>query len=296
MNLNQLKLFYQAVKSGSLSAAAQELHITQPAVTKGIQRLQEHYEVKLVHRMGKKLTLTRAGASLYAVSEKIFEMEQKAEDCLREYRKEETSRLRIDASESFGAYYLPEVINRFNHLFPNVRVTVDVLPNRRVVENTAGLNNDLGFISQSIAHPKLFSVAIAKEELVFIVPPAHPLAEKEKMVPADLSDQTIIMHEDGSALHEKINRLMAANRIVYTTPLTLSNNEAIKRAVAGGSGITLISRKVASEEIRTGRLKAVGMEGSAISRKFYMIHHKEKHLFTNLQSFMDLMIRCVDSQ
>jgi len=291
VNLNQLKLFYQAVKSGSLSTAARELNITQPAVTKGIQRLQEHYEVKLVHRLGKRLTLTKAGNSLFAISEKIFEMEQKAEDSLREYREGETARLRIHASESFGAYYLPEVINRFNQSFPDVRVKVDVLPNRRVIENTAEMKNDLGFVSQPISHKKLTSVEVAEDELVFIVPPGHPLAGKEVLAPEDLAGQTIIMHEDGSVIQDAIHRLMAVNRISYTTPMTLSNNEAIKRAVAGGAGITLISKKVAAEEIRTGRLKAVLMAEPDNARKFYMLRHKEKHVFSTLKSFMDLMAR-----
>lgn len=291
MNLNQLKLFYQAVKSGSLSSAARELHITQPAVTKGIQRLQEHYEVKLFHRLGKRLTLTPAGEALFDVSEKIFEMAKKAEDCLHEFREAETARLRIHASESFGAYYLPDIINRFNQAFPKVRVTVDILPNRHVVDNTADLKNDLGFISQPIVHKKLTSVEVAEDELVFIVPPGHPLEGKGALVPEDLAGQTLIMHEDGSVIQDMIHQLMAVNRITCTTSMTLSNNEAIKRAVEGGAGITLISQKVVSEEIRTGRLTALKLHESTNSRTFYMICHREKYISTTLQAFMDLVVQ-----
>ena len=86
MNLNQLKIFYLAAKKGSLSAAAESLCITQPAVTKGIQRLQEHYEIKLFNRFGKKMALTDAGEVLYGIAESIFEMENQAEESLRGLR------------------------------------------------------------------------------------------------------------------------------------------------------------------------------------------------------------------
>ena len=86
MNLNQLKIFYFAAKNSSLSAAAQELFITQPAVTKGIQRLQEHYEIKFVDFVGKKLVLTDAGEVLYQIAEKIFELENQAEESIRDFQ------------------------------------------------------------------------------------------------------------------------------------------------------------------------------------------------------------------
>jgi DNA-binding transcriptional LysR family regulator len=113
VNLNQLKLFYLAIKRQSLSNAAAELNITQPAVSKGIQRLQAYYEIKLVERLGKKLVLTKAGAALYEIADKIFAMEKLAEESIRSFRVKEGDQLRIHASESFGAYYLPVLINHF---------------------------------------------------------------------------------------------------------------------------------------------------------------------------------------
>ena len=126
MNLNQLKLFYLTFKRNSLSNAAAELNITQPAVTKGIQRLQEYYEIKFVERLGKKLVLTKAGTALYEIADKIFTMEKLAEESIRSFRIEEGGQLRIHASESFGAYYLPAFVNQFKALNPTIRVKVDI--------------------------------------------------------------------------------------------------------------------------------------------------------------------------
>ena len=86
MNLNQLKIFYMTAKKGNLSVAAQELFISQPAVTKGIQRLQEFYDIKFIDHIGKKLTLTDAGEVLYEIAEKIFELESRAEESIRDFQ------------------------------------------------------------------------------------------------------------------------------------------------------------------------------------------------------------------
>ena len=144
MNLNQLKLFYVAVKQKNLTHAAAELNITQPAVTKGIQRLQEHYEVVLVHKLGKNMELTPAGDNLFQIATKIFELEKLADDCMADFQKENVKHVKIGASESFGAYYLPEFINQFNHKAPNVQVTLEILSNQQVVENTIDLKIDIG--------------------------------------------------------------------------------------------------------------------------------------------------------
>jgi DNA-binding transcriptional LysR family regulator len=113
VNLNQLKIFYFAAKNSNLSAAADELYITQPAVTKGIQRLQEYYDIKFVDFVGKKLILTDTGEILYKIAEKIFEMESQAEESIRDFQQRQRGHIRILSSESFGEYYLPQIIIPF---------------------------------------------------------------------------------------------------------------------------------------------------------------------------------------
>lgn len=289
MNLNQLKLFHLAVKRESLSRAARELNITQPAVTKGIQRLQEFYEVKLVQQIGKKPVLTPAGQALYEITERIFELEKLAEACLLEHQQQQSAHLRIHASESFGVYYLPPVINRFNQSNPHVQVTVEILPNSLVVDNTVNLLNDLGFVSLPVKNKKLTVHGVVDEELVIIMPPDHVLADRAVLEPGDLQGQVMIMHEEGSFFQEVIKTMVAEKGVALSMPITLSNNEAIKRAVEGRAGITLISRKAAEAEIRSGRLKAIPLASSPGYRRFFMIHHREKPVSPAMQHLLDLI-------
>ena len=175
MNLNQLKIFYTAVKEGNLSAAAELLFITQPAVTKSIQRLQEHYELKFIDYVGRKLVLTDAGQALYKIAENIFEMENYAEESIKDFKERKRGHIRILASESFGDYYLPEVVIPFCKAHPLVQVSMNILPTDLVVENTAGLKCDVGFISYAVRHEKLTVREVLEDELVIITSKRHPL-------------------------------------------------------------------------------------------------------------------------
>ena len=291
MNLNQLKIFYLAAKKRNLSVAAAELFITQPAVTKGIQRLQEYYDMKFVNHIGKKLVLTDAGEVLYEIAEKIFELESKAEESIRDFQERKRGRIRILSSESFGDYYLPRIIIPFSKAYPLVRITMNILPTEQVIENTATLNNDLGFISYPVEHKKLLVKEVLEDQLVIITPPDHPLDRYPMLEPSNLEDQLLIMHETGSAPRKALENYIRKNDLSVSIHLELSSNRAIKRAVEDGIGIALISRKVANEEIRNKRLRAIPLSDRSMTRKFYMVHHQDKYLSKSLQNFIDMVFK-----
>lgn len=291
MNLNQLKIFYFAVKSGNLSTAAEQLFITQPAVTKGIQRLQEYYELKFIDYVGKKLVLTDAGEVLFKIAEKIFDMETHAEESIRDFQQRKRGRIRILSSESFGDYYLPEVIIPFCKAYPLVQVSMNILPTELVVENTASLNCDIGFISYPVDHEKLVVREVLEDELVIITPRRHLLAGRHRLRPRDLEGQPLIMHEEESAPRRAIDDFVQRHGINIKIPMELSSNRAIKRAVEHGIGIALISRKVAKEEIEQRRLVALSLGDPVMKRKFFLVHHRDKYISESLQRLMDMVFK-----
>ena len=289
MNLNQLKIFYLAVKHGNLSSAGKKLNITQPAVTKGIQRLQEFYDIQLLNRFGKRLVLTDAGEALFEIAEKIFELDRLAEDCVRDFQLNERGHIRIDASESFGAYYLPTIVNPFSLDNPNLRISVNILPNEQIVENAAALKNDLGFISFAVENEKISTHEILEDRFVVIAPLNHPFASKKILDPSDLEGQSMVVHEIGSVPHQAVERLVREYNLSVSTPLELSSNRAIKKAVESGSGIAIVTHKVAYEEVRLGTLAAIPLSDASYTRKFFMVHHKDKYISKNLQAFIDIV-------
>ena len=290
MNLNQLKLFYLSIKHQSLSDAAAELNITQPAVTKGIKRLQEYYEIRFVERVGKRLELTKAGQALYDMADNIFTMEKVAEERIRSFQIEQGQQIRIHTSESFGAYYLPAIIHQFKTVNPDISVKVDILPTGKVVETTIALQSDIGFISYPVNHNKLILQEVLEEKLLIIVSPGHRLDAKTTLTPHDLEGEAMIMHEQGSALQRAIDVFMDSQDVRVSKHLEFSNNEAIKRAVAEGDGIALISEKVVDEEIRSGKLIAIPLAGPPVTRTFYMIQRKDKFVSRPLASLLEVIL------
>ena len=256
MNLNQLKIFYLTAKHGSLSAAAEALYITQPAVTKGIQRLQEHYEIKLFNRFGKKMALTDAGEVLYGIAESIFEMENQAEESLRDFQQRKRGFIRILSSESFGAYYLPFILDRFSRVNPEIRVSMETLPTELIVEKTAMLANDIGFISYPVPHKKLIAREVLEDSYQIIVPPGHPLATKSFIEPEDLAGHpSSSMKRDRRPAQEHRGLHPAAQHQRLHPAGDRPTTRRIKTAVEEGLGIAVITRRVVSKEIGMGSLE-----------------------------------------
>lgn len=253
----------------------------------GIHRLEDYYSVKFFQRDGKNLTLTKAGKALYEIADQIFEIEMSADECILSFQKQEEKHIRIHASETFGAYYLPAFINRFNKSYPNAKVSLDIMLTDQVVENTFARKNDLGFISYAVENEKLWIREIFKDKLVIIVRPDHPYAKKKCIEPRDLEGQHVIRHEKSSAIRSALTKFAAENAIPIDASVEFSNNEAIKRAVAMEAGIALISQEVVREEIRRGELKAIPLSDSSIFRKFYIIRHKDKYISKLLQILLD---------
>jgi DNA-binding transcriptional LysR family regulator len=289
VNLHQLRIFYFAVKYGSFSAAAEALYITQPAVTKQIQQLQAAHGVKLLNRFGKKMVLTDAGEALYSFADKIFQIETQAEENLRDFQQRKSGRLRIHASESFGAYYLPSIINLFRKKYPKIHIAANIFTNQQIIENTLRLENDLGFISSSLEHKKLVIHEVLEYRLILIAPPSHPLARKKSLDPLKLEGQSIIMHEKGSASRNIVDEFIRKNNLLVSVTLELSNNEAIKRAVEQGLGLSIISEHVVREEIERKKLKPIPLTDPTLKRKFYLIYHKDKYLSQPFQMFVQIV-------
>lgn len=286
-----MRAFYYTAKLGSITKAADVLCVTQPAVTKQIQQLQYQSDLKFLNQIGKKMVLTDAGKVLFGIAEKIFEMESQAEESIRDFQQLKSGNIRILSSESFGAYYLPYIIIFFNKLFPDICISADILTNEEVVDNTLTLNNDLGFLSNQAEHPKLVIREILEDALILIVPPDHNLSETASLEPRVLENHTLIMHERGSATRKIVDEFIRKNSLKVTIKWELSNNESIKRLVEQGLGLSIISKNVVKEELKSGRLVAIRLADSILKRKYFLIHHKDKYFSKALQSFVDISLQ-----
>jgi DNA-binding transcriptional LysR family regulator len=286
MNLYHLKTFYHTAKFRSFTKAADELCITQPAVTRQIQELQSHYDLILFNRVGKKIILTDAGETLYSLAEKIFELETQVEESIRDFQQQKSGKISVVTTETFGAFYLPEIVINFYRKFPDIYVSVLTLTDGYVIDSISKLTNDLGFISKEIAHPKIVVKEILKEEIVLVTDPDNPIAKISELDPSELNNLPIIMPEVGCGSRKVINDFKKRHNIGFNVVCEFSNNDAIKKLVREGMGITLISKNAVQNEIRRGDLVAIGIDDPNLVRRFYLTYHKEKYFTKSIAEFI----------
>jgi DNA-binding transcriptional LysR family regulator len=288
MNFNQLRTFYAVARKKSFTMAARELFLTQPAVTIQIQKMEADYGTKLFDRVGKKIFLTEAGKILYSYAEKILTLLTQAEEALIDVKELKSGKLSIGASATVGSYYLPKLFEVFGKKYPTIEIQMNVTNSYTVVEDVLAFRNDLGFVSRLHHRERLVVIPFLEEELVLIVPPDHPLAHKEEVLLEDLTGQPFISREVGSATRELLEERVGREGVSMKVVMDLASNEAIKRAVEDGLGISFISKYVVKKEVDQGLLRMFTLADERILRRFFIIYHEDKYLSNTLRAFLNV--------
>lgn len=231
------------------------------------------------------------GEVLYSYAERIFNLTMEADSVIEEIRGMKSGGIKISASHTLGAYYLPDIIDLFRKKHPRVEIQMNVGYTQTVVESILTFKSDLGLIGQSVTHPNVVVIPLWEEELVLIVPPNHPFTRCPTISISQLQDQMFIMSEKGSGVRSITEEILSGKGPSPRAIMELGENEAINRAVASGLGITIISAMVAKRELEAGTLQAVRLSGARIMRQFSIIHHKDKYLSDLIRAFLDEALR-----
>jgi aminoethylphosphonate catabolism LysR family transcriptional regulator len=276
INLGQLRVFEAVTRAGSFSRAAHQLGVTPPAVSLQIRQLEQAHGVRLFDRVRRRVRLTLAGQRLEQYARRIFALAADAERALEETRGFAGGQLRLVASATAAAYYLPPLLTRFRRRYPGVRVHLDVGNSQRVRERIAGMEGDLGLLGVETAHPDLVFELLAEDPLVVIVPPGHPWARRRRIPLAELRHQEVILREPGSASRQLIERRLQALGVGVAPSMEIASNEVIKRAVEMGNGVSLMSAAIVRREVEAGRLRALGVRDERLVRNIYLVYHRER--------------------
>ena len=290
MNLDNLKSYYYTAKFSSFTKAAEFLNITQPSVTRQVQDLQEKTSLTLINKTGKSFILTDAGEMIYSMAESIFETESIIEERINDYKRQKRGNIVINTINSFSSYYLPDFMPSFIVTYPDIKVSVYALPNEHIVQATSRFENDFGIVSHKVKNTKIISREIFNEKFVLISSPDASLAKKDKIEPREMDNLPMVFFEKGSGTMDTVEQFARRYRINFRTVCVLSDSEAVKNMVRHKAGYAFISRKVVEKEVLSGELVALHIDDSLLSRKFYMIYHKDKYFSDNLKNFMDIML------
>ena len=276
-NLHRLRVFHAVVRRESYSRAAEDLHISQPAVSRHVLDLEEELGSKLFHRLGRRIVLTEAGRLMADYAQRIFTLAEESRRALQELHGLERGALRLGASTTPGCYLLPRVLAAFRARYPRLEVSLDIMASQDVVGRVVRQDLDLGFVGATFA-ADLHVQPYVEDELVLVVRPRHPLASLRSVPPEALARETFILRDTSSGTRRVAESELKARGITMQHVFELRSVEAIKQAVAAGLGISFISRYAVTLEVRHKVLALAADRQLRFRRPLVMISRKEARL------------------
>ncbi len=275
LNFHQLHIFYNVATRGSFSAAAQALHMTQPAVTMQIQALEEYFGTKLLHRSTKKLQLSEAGHKLFPYAHRCTELVRETEEMMSNYTLDLHGKLVLAASLTIGEYILPPILGQFAKLHPQLDIQLRVMNSSQIVDGIRSQQLHLGLVEAPVADHDIHVEPIMEDELMLVVPRDHVLAAANEVKLEDVLSYPFVLREIGSGtrivMEEALRRLGIEPERLHVV-MELGSTGAVKSAVEAGIGVTMLSPSVVRHEEALGLVKTVRIRQVSVKRQFYAVH------------------------
>jgi DNA-binding transcriptional LysR family regulator len=287
MNLNLLRIFHMAAKTGSFTRAATELHLTQPGISKHIKELERCWETRLFDRVGKKVLLTQAGEILYRTTGDIFNALTEAQARIHDLRGLASGKLSIGSSITIGSYILPELLVEFRENYPDVELKLDITLSRQTVEKVLDYSVEIGFVGHYEYKKSLVITPFMTDALLLIVSATHEWGERTRPVPLQkLVDYPFLLSRLGSGTRIAVDNLLKSAGVRLGTTMELGTTEGVKHAVAAGLGVSILSEHMVRKEVASGAIRTIPLEGIDLKRHLYLVRHKDRYLSEAAQAFL----------
>ena len=275
-----LKVFLAVAKMSSFTRAAEFLNVSQPAVTHQIKNLETMLRTKLFNRCQNKIFLTKSGNILLKYADDINLLYQNAMKEIQEANNRVAGDAHIGAASLLGKYLLPRIIGEFKKTFPEVNISMLVGNSKEILEYLKNDVIELAIVSEPIPLKNLIAFSLYSDHLTIIVDPDHSWSRKKEISPTDLFNEDFISREVGSGTREvylkSLEAYLKGNQL--KTVMVLGNTEAVKMAVIGKLGFSIVSRLAARSEVELGLLKEVRIKNVNMSRDFIVVFKSEENL------------------
>jgi len=288
MNFHQLRVFYEVAKMRNFSAAAERLHLTQPAVTWQVKNLEEHYDLKFFERTRKRTSLTQEGKVLFDFADQIFNLSRQAEEALADLKGLSRGTLRIDSVFTFGDYYLPTVLDAFHKKYPQITIQTHTGNSSQIIENTLFHKNDIAVVAYDPENEKLLAREYISDLLVVVVSPGHHFARRKSIGLKELDGQPLILRERGSSPRRIIDEILRKKGVSPMIIMESASTSAIKKMVEAGMAMSILSRQAVKKEVLAQSLIELPFSDAQIAYRFYFIYHQDKYFSRTLKAFMDV--------
>ncbi|MCB1874771.1 MAG: LysR family transcriptional regulator [Chromatiales bacterium] len=284
--LRQLQIFEAIVRLGSFTRAAEELFLTQPTVSMQTKRLSDSIGMPLFEQTGRKLRTTEAGAELYQSCCRIFVNLANLESKFAQLKGDCKSRLRIGVI-STAKYFVPEVLGKFCRENPSIQVALKMSNRDQILKRLRSNEDDLYVMGQAPQdQPQVEAIPFAPNPLVVMAPRDHYLVGQTRIPLARLAEEPFILREPGSGIRDATLQTFDKRQLRPRIHMELDSNEAIKHAIIGGLGLSVLSLHTLKLEGEKGPLALLDVEDFPIKRNWYLVHPRDRELSAAAQAFM----------
>lgn len=285
----RLQVFHTVAKLLSFTKAAEVLHMTQPAVTFQVRQLEEHFNTRLFDRTHNRVTLTRAGETVYFYSRRIFEQYEEMENSVREITGEVSGVLTIGASTTVAEYMLPALLGKFKMVYPDIRLSLKVSNTENVVAMVEDNVIDLAVVEAPVSNKHLLVDVCDVDALVVVAHPEHEVAGLKSITAEQLVAHPYICREEGSGTRDVIKDYMKQHNIdseCLNVCMELGSPESIKGAVEAGMGIAILSKVTIAKELALGTLVAIPLD-PPLERPFSFVRQRQKFRQSATEKLLD---------
>jgi DNA-binding transcriptional LysR family regulator len=256
-SLNSFLVFHEVAKFRSFSRAAEELFISQPAVSKHIRGLEQKIGMGLVRRKRGGFALTEAGEIVFKHTHKISSHLLEIENALGNLKKDHHGVLKIGTTESYSKCLMPKLLSGFQTSYPSIKITLDVGNSEEIEKSLLDYKNDLGLIGAVKASSKFELVPFLKEELVLIVSPTHPLGKRKAVSLKEIEGYPFIIRAKGSTTRRILFHAFEEFDIHPSLLIEAGSSEFIKQWVSEGKGVSVIVKRLGEDEEKRGMIKMI---------------------------------------
>lgn len=288
LTLRQLQCFAAVARNRSYTRAAEELHLTQPAVSMQIRQLEQQAGLPLTEQLGKQVHLTEAGEEVYNYSKNILLQVEEMDDVLNSMKGLAGGQLRIAAIASAN-YFVPRLIGTFHQRFPNVAVSMDVTNQTSVLRQVIDNEVDMAIMGQPPDDAQLQAMPFMDNPLIVVAPPEHRLAKRKRMQLNELEKEVFLTREPGSGTRGAMHRFFKEHKLKLNAGMEMGSLHAIKQSVIAGLGLGLLPRGAVEVELALGRLVELKFRELPIPRHWYVVMHKGKRLSAAAEAFRELL-------
>ncbi len=289
LTLRQLQIFEAVSRHLSFSRAAEELHLTQPAVSMQMRELEQNVGIALTEQVGKKISMTEAGEELQRHSRDIMARVDEAKHSLEMLKGEDRGRLNI-AVVSTAKYFAPKLLALFRRRNQEVVLNLSVSNREEVLRQLNDNQIDLAIMGQPPEGMDAQAEAFAYHPLAIIASPEHPLAQAHQIPLHELTKETFLIREPGSGTRNVMERLFATHRFTANSVIQMASNETIKQAVMADMGIALLSLHTIGLELEAKRLVVLNVETLPVMRRWYITHRDGKRLSPVASAFKKFLL------